>query len=77
METFTTEEQAKSQLRLQISIDEAENAPSSFCPLAREICRNDCVCYVEPHIESWGDQWYVQEGYCGNGMFEERPTLQI
>lgn len=48
-----------------------------FCPMIRGACRLDCVCWVHPFITGTASTHYVQGGYCGNGMFEERPQLSL
>jgi len=52
--------------------------PKEFCPLINQICRKDCVCWIKfrahPLCTS-SESYAVRGGYCGNGMFQDRPEL--
>ena len=41
-----------------------------FCPLIKDICRVDCICYIEPRMTSQPTgSWVVYPGACDNAMF--------
>ena len=41
-----------------------------FCPLIRDFCRTDCICYIEPRMTSQPTgSWVVYPGACDNAMF--------
>ncbi len=50
-----------------------DKKPKKWCPLAREMCRIDCLCYVEAHtikvFYSGVYKYRIVEGYCSNEMF--------
>jgi hypothetical protein len=54
-----------------------------FCPLSKEICRTDCVCYKPPYIYTNIESQYsstpykvirssIIPGCCENAMFKEK-----
>lgn len=48
------------------------------CPLfGLGQCMKQCVCYVLPYIQECNGKFRVGDGYCGNGMFQDRPELQM
>lgn len=48
------------------------------CPLCDlGPCMKECVCYCPPYIHNCDDKFHVYDGYCGNGMFQDRPELQV
>ena len=50
-----------------------DKEPKEFCPLINDICRIDCLCYVEARIMKFartkGVKYGVHNGYCSNEMF--------
>lgn len=49
-----------------------------FCPLINDRCNTECYCYVEPKIVEYDkDKYTFNREFCSNGMFEERPMLQL
>ncbi len=41
-----------------------------FCPLTKETCRTDCVCWQQSYPKDYGDDKYIAtEPHCGNMMF--------
>ncbi len=52
--------------------------PTWFCPLTSRICNKQCVCFVSPAVRNTSGEssgHYLQNAYCGNGMFQDRPVL--
>ena len=52
-----------------------DKTPKEFCPLTKEMCRIDCICYIEAHtiktfIEA-KSKYRIVKGYCSNEMFEK------
>jgi len=55
--------------------------PNWFCPLIKDICRKDCVCFCEAFywsekpegngklVDIKRNDFKAQDHYCGNGMF--------
>ena len=60
-----------------------DTEPREFCPLIKDICHKDCVCFAPPVVVTRAGQFMGNKSYfvygncCSNGMFEERPTLQL
>lgn len=59
-------------------------APKERCPLiGLSACMKCCVCFVQPYITSHTGEftgnanYFVHGNCCGNGMFDERPSLQL
>lgn len=53
-------------------------AATRRCPLiGLNMCMKECVCYVPPQIVKCNSKYHVFDGYCGNGMFQDRPELNI
>lgn len=53
-------------------------AATGRCPLiGLSMCMKECVCYVPPYISKCDNKFHVFDGYCGNGMFQDRPELQM
>ncbi len=51
-----------------------DKKPKKWCPLTREMCRVDCLCYVEAHttkvsFKAGVSKYRIVEGYCDNLMF--------
>lgn len=47
---------------------------NQFCPLIKEDCLTSCVCWAKANVRKNTAVkseacYYVQEGYCNNGMF--------
>ena len=64
-ETFTDESAAN-------AVAEGLNleAPDWFCPLIKDVCRKDCVCYAEAFV--WKAATFtVYWPCCGNPMLDE------
>ncbi len=72
LKTFDSREDADAALET-VRLDH----PIEFCPLIPGRCKKECVCYVRPYIRQWDNKFRVEDGYCSNGMFQDRPDLQI
>ena len=48
------------------------------CPLIEmQQCMKECVCYCGPYVQERNGKFRVGSGYCGNGMFQDRPELTM
>ena len=68
-----TEQQAK-----EIAESLRKQQPDWWCPLARDACRPDCVCYIPSRARlpyTRAKYWVANEAYCDNAMFTE-TTIQ-
>jgi len=65
-ETFLSEDEAKSKLS-------DEHMKKVFCPLTKDMCRIDCVCYVPSFVYPIKlnnvTKYAIEQGYCSNAMF--------
>lgn len=55
---------------------------SRFCPLIKDLCRSDCICFMRPYYDCYAtrieadtiasienkDVWYVEDGKCAAYM---------
>lgn len=66
VESFLTEEEAEGKLS-------DKHMETIFCPLIKDMCRTDCVCYAKSFVydNKMGGvtRYMIQEGYCDNDMF--------
>lgn len=51
--------------------------PLFFCPLLKETCRTDCVCYALPCIQRVTDGYDIGVGFCRNDMFGIKSSTKI
>ena len=63
---FKNKKEAKKKLE---EISGKNDRPNFFCPLIRNTCRTDCICYEKPNIVEFVGKYYVNEGNCKNSMF--------
>lgn len=63
-----------------IALSKLDKTPKEFCPLIKDICRIDCLCYVEAYVAvnvavnatvSYAEslKYHINRGYCNNEMF--------
>lgn len=47
--------------------------PKEFCPLIKNTCRTDCICYIKTYITNVNISnkimYRIVDGYCDNAMF--------
>jgi hypothetical protein len=49
-----------------------------FCPIARQTCRADCICYYQPQIYASTDKaqmFWVRDAYCNNPAITGEVTV--
>lgn len=63
--TYLTEEEAVEHVE--------NNMKDVFCPIIKDMCRMDCVCYEKAGVANVKNngvvRWYVEDGFCSNAMF--------
>lgn len=68
MKKYNSKEEAQTVADLMNKDQEPDDV---FCPLAGNICRNDCVCFVKAWVTNRTKDEYAVEGFCcGNRMFK-------
>jgi hypothetical protein len=63
--SFKTEKEAED-IRLRKSIEQTEK----FCPLIKDQCTSNCVCFYQGNIDQIKDEFYLSSPGCINGMFK-------
>lgn len=47
--------------------------PEEFCPLIIDVCRKDCVCFIDAFVMNCVENEYTTRGFlCGNEMFSRK-----
>lgn len=64
MKRFTVKEEALKELELQ-----QNKMPRWFCPLTKESCRTDCICFSRAFMRDFNTTFSVYPSTCANYMF--------
>lgn len=74
LKPFNTEKEAQDKVA---ALNKNRSMFLKFCPLIKDQCNEDCVCYVpsryfELNLSNSTYQYQVYEPHCGNAMFTEK-----
>ena len=63
---YDTKKEAQQALKDNATLFETKH----FCPLTRDLCRTDCVCFFSPKVsQTTNRKWVIRSGACNNYMF--------
>lgn len=71
IKTYSSEEEALENL------ESGHLNQNTFCPLIKDLCKIECICYEPPIIEMTKNngvvRYTIENGFCSNAMFVGGP----